>query len=94
MSEDGIIPGFKVDLDADRHVWVGHKDPDFFLWFKNGEVDTRLRLSEEAASALIQLLSGFFITDHGEAVKWLVTLSEAIAEGKGETRWQRVKPQT
>lgn len=62
MSEDRdtvLIEGITHQLDNGRHVFVGQVpgDDTVYMQFFNGELDTKVRLSFEAAKALRDLLS-------------------------------------
>ncbi len=60
MSEDKTvqIKGITHELESGRSVFVGQMpgEDNVYLCFNNGEMDTKLRLSFEAATALRDLL--------------------------------------
>jgi hypothetical protein len=52
------VAGLEVSLPDDRTVFVGHAEGDtsFYFRFRNGDAETRFRLSLEAVNALKDLL--------------------------------------
>jgi len=88
QAKGGEIVGHRIELDADRYVWVGRDDEHFYLLFVNGKVETRIALSREAAEALHRLLSPSF-PEH--AVKMFMPLLESLADGAaGRMVWREV----
>jgi hypothetical protein len=60
MTDEIILEGMQIDLSGNRQVWVGKHDGAVLVQFKNDQKQiTRLKLSEEAASALQYLLRDY-----------------------------------
>ena len=61
MSEEPkihTINGHQIELPEGRKVWVGERDDSFYIQFISKEGDIRrLRISHEAADALVKLLT-------------------------------------
>lgn len=94
MSEQDSIQGYKIDLPADRHVWVGKLDDSHLVQFKNAEgALTHLRLSTEAATALRVLLADPQPTP-AIIKRYLFCVATAGTESKGMVHWEAIETDT
>lgn len=77
------IDGHKIDLPDGRSVWAGEHDDSWYLQFEDGNGNSRkLRISYEAAAALVQLLT----TKPDEVLRFVVKIKKP-----GEQfEWQQI----
>ena len=80
------VSGHTIEVGEGRSVFVGHADGDssFYLRFINGETDTQLRLTPEAARALHSLL-GDIVGGKGSLSRWVLYAAAAMDEASGKT---------
>lgn len=71
------IHGHQIELSEGRKVWAGDNDDSWYIRFDDGNGgERRLRISYEAADALVKLISKpetilrYVLTVDGEETKW------------------------
>lgn len=82
MTEPITISGHQIKLSEGREVWAGDHDNSWYIRFLSAEgAETKVRISYEAADALIKLL-----TQSPQQV-WRYILK---IEKDGKTEWAEV----